>query len=78
MIKYLELLNLKQIINEAGSEKWYKSFNTEMQLKIMIYAHLAGTSSLRELENGFKLFSRGTQPPRLQGRSKPLDNSLCQ
>jgi hypothetical protein len=27
-----------------------------MQLKTMIYSHLAGTASLRELENGFELF----------------------
>jgi hypothetical protein len=56
IIKYLNLLNLKKTIKEAGSDKRYKSFTTEMQLKIMIYAHIAGTASLRELENGFELF----------------------
>jgi hypothetical protein len=69
-IEPLKLIDLQGIIKNNDSDKYYKTFNTDAHLKVMVYSQLAGFDSLRDVENGMQFF-RGeaqhfglTDPPR--------------
>jgi hypothetical protein len=50
------LIDIDKIIAEAGTDKWFKKFNTRQHLVTMLYSQIAGANSLRELENGLEIF----------------------
>jgi hypothetical protein len=50
-LEILKLVNYKAIIAKHGSDKYCKSFTTWQHLLSMIYAHVAGIDSLRDLVN---------------------------
>jgi hypothetical protein len=56
VLKFLKFIDVASIIEKAGTDKWRKYLKTAEHLKIMIYAQLAGVSSLRELQQGLEIF----------------------
>lgn len=58
LIKGLPSGVIDRIIQAQGADKYSKSFGCRHQLIAMLYAQLAGVSSLRELESGFNSQSR--------------------
>jgi hypothetical protein len=56
VVDHLRLIDVRSITEETGADKWSKTFTSGLHLKTMIYSHLAGSGSLRELENGMELF----------------------
>ncbi|MDR1051444.1 MAG: DUF4372 domain-containing protein [Deltaproteobacteria bacterium] len=48
-----------KIIEDCGSDKYFKEFFTNRQLVVMLYARMQGVSSLRELINCMDVFRGG-------------------
>ncbi len=53
IIKSLPRRRIASLVAAHGSDKWYKRFSTYEHLVVMIYAQLAGQTSLRDLEASF-------------------------
>jgi hypothetical protein len=54
VLDVLKLVDLRKIASDCGVDKYYKKYNSITHLKILIYAQLASTGSLREIENGLE------------------------
>jgi hypothetical protein len=52
----LRLIDLDLIAKKHDANKGTKKFKAEAHLKTMLFAHLSGSASLRELEIGFEVF----------------------
>jgi hypothetical protein len=56
IVDVLKVIDLDAIIDRHESDKWNKSFSTRDHLYTLMYAQLAGLSSLREIELGMEIF----------------------
>jgi len=64
--KIMKLIDEKIIfdhVQKKGSDRWTKKFSTRDHLASMIFAQLAGSKSLRQLEVQFSSFSQKTYTP---------------
>ena len=64
--KIMKLIDEKIIfdhVQKKGSDRWTQKFSTRDHLASMIFAQLAGSKSLRQLEVQFSSFSQKTYTP---------------